>query len=66
MTVKELLSSRSFQREFNRFKSLGGKVEIDQNKVILFSDIVPKNIVDTFAKKIKKIDTESLLRMSVK
>jgi hypothetical protein len=62
-STEELLNSSRMLTEIRAFKRIGGKVEIDGNKVELSSAVVPKDIVDTFVSRIKRLDVADLLEV---
>ena len=66
MEANELITHPSSQREFQMFRRLGGRIEIYKNKVILFPVVIPSEIAEAFAQRIRSLDTENLLEVSVK
>ena len=66
MTIKELLAHPSVQREMNRFKRLGGTIEIVENAIILHHNYIPDFVAEAFAKRIKALDVDCQLVVSVK
>lgn len=66
MEANGLIASASLQREFRRFRSLGGRIEINKNEIIVFPAIVPTKIAEAFAERIRNLDTTNLFEVSVK
>ena len=56
MRPEEFFGSPSVQREIQRFKKLGGKAEIQGNKLIFSHGPIPKFIAEVFAERIRAID----------
>lgn len=66
MKVGELIGHPSVQREFARFRSLGGSIKVDGNKIYLFPEIIPIEIAQAFAERIRKLDEEKKLEVTVR
>ena len=66
MDANELIAHPSLRREFQRFRRLGGHIETDKNKITLFPVVIPPEVAEAFAQRIRNLDTESLLEVSVK
>ncbi len=57
LTIEELIQHSSFQREFSRFRQLGGQVTVDGNKIILDAlKVVPAAITVACVQRIKDLD----------
>jgi len=63
---EDLINDPSMQREFSRFRFLGGQIRINNNKIVLSSVIVPKYIMKLFAQRIRDLDAENLLEVVIK
>ena len=66
MEVKDLINHPSVQRELNRFRRLGGSVEVSANKITLCPDIVPVEIAELFGKRIRNLNKEKGLKVVVR
>ncbi|MBI2063785.1 MAG: hypothetical protein HYT65_02230 [Candidatus Yanofskybacteria bacterium] len=55
----------SIQREIKRIEKLGEKVEVTGNHIIIYIKIIPKEIGEAFAERIKKVDIENQYTISV-
>lgn len=66
MEVNELISHPSVQREFERFRRLGGSIEVDGNKIFLFPSTIPIEIAQAIAERIRKLDEEKKLEVTVR
>jgi len=62
---EDMINHPSLQREFSRFRSLGGQIRIDNNKIVLYSMIIPEDITELFAQRIRRLDVENLLEVVV-
>ncbi len=65
MEAKDLISHPSVQRELNRFRRLGGSAEVNINKITLYPNIIPTEIAEAFAERIRKLDKEGKLEVVV-
>ncbi|QQG45957.1 MAG: hypothetical protein HYY55_03175 [Candidatus Niyogibacteria bacterium] len=65
MEVEKLIGHPSLQREFKRFRQLGGSVRIDGDKIVLFSEIIPIEVAQDFAERIRSLDEEKKLEVTV-
>ena len=61
----ELIRHPSIQRELTRFRSLGGSVKVSGNKISLFPKIIPVEVAQAFAQRIRKLDIEKKLDVVV-
>ncbi|MDA2923005.1 hypothetical protein MYX07_07115 [Patescibacteria group bacterium AH-259-L07] len=65
-THQVLLNDTIMQTEFRQITRLGGRVETIDDKVIIYRGIIPVDVIETLAGRIKKFDTENLLVVSIK
>ncbi len=62
---EDLINHPSLQREFSRFQSLGGRIRINNNEIVLSSLVIPKDITELFAQRIRRLDAENLLEVVI-
>ncbi len=66
MTAEQVLGHPSFMREVTRLRKIGGEVEIVGATVTLIAKIVPLDIVEVFAERMKRCDIANKLDIVVK
>lgn len=56
----------SIEREIKRLEKLGERVEVKDNEIVIYNEIVPDYIAEAFVARIKKADTENKYRVTIK
>lgn len=66
MGVTETINHPSVQRELDRFRNIGGSVQIREETIVLGREIVPGAIAEAFAGRLRALDKQKTLKVVVK
>lgn len=56
----------SIEREIKCLKRLGARVEVKDDEIVIYNEIVPDYIAETFVKRIKQADTKNKYRVTIR